>query len=133
MDTKTFWTNKHIRKQSVAIVQINLGNMCNQACSHCHVAASPSGNKYMDRETAQNVMQQLAGSAIRHIEFTGGAPELNPSLKWFVRELVQHNKTITVRTNLAVLDMPEHASYFELYRNCRVKLIASLMTKAFPC
>ncbi len=70
----------------------------------------------------------MPASAIKHVEFTGGAPELNPNLKWFVRELAQHNKTITVRTNLAVIDMPEHDFYFELYRNCRVTIIASL-----PC
>ena len=128
MDTNTFRTNKHTRKQSVDIVQINLGNVCNQVCSHCHIDASPSGNKNMDWNTAQKIAHTIAASAIKHVEFTGGAPELNPNLKWLIEELAKNNKSITVRTNLTVLDMPEHAFYIELYKKHKVKIVASL-----PC
>jgi len=128
MDTKTFWTNKYMRKQSIDIVQINLGNVCNQVCSHCHIDASPSGNKNMDGNTAQKIARTIAASAIKHVEFTGGAPELNLNLKWLIEELVKNNKSVTVRTNLTVLDMPEHAFYIELYKKYKVKLVASL-----PC
>jgi len=117
-----------MQKQSIDIVQINLGNVCNQICSHCHIDASPLGNKNMDWNTAQKIAHTIAASAIKHVEFTGGAPELNPNLKWFIEELVKNNKSVTVRTNLTVLDMPERAFYIELYKKYKVKLVASL-----PC
>lgn len=128
MDTKNFWTNKHTQKQTIDIVQINLGNVCNQICSHCHIDASPAGNKNMDGNTAQKIARTIAASAIKHVEFTGGAPELNPKLKWLIEELAKNNKSVTVRTNLTVLDMPEHAFYIELYKKYKVKIVASL-----PC
>jgi radical SAM/Cys-rich protein len=128
MKNRTFWLQQEMIKQPVTIMQINLGNRCNQACTHCHIQASPEGSHNMDRKTAEKIMHKLIASDIKDIEFTGGAPELNINLPWFIEELAKNNKNITVRTNLTALDMPEHGFYFELYRKCRVKIIASL-----PC
>ena len=44
---------KKITKRKIDTVQINLGNLCNQACTHCHIAASPSGKKNMEKMTAE--------------------------------------------------------------------------------
>jgi len=30
-------------------LQVNLGNVCNQRCRHCHVQAGPDGKKIMTR------------------------------------------------------------------------------------
>ncbi len=65
---------------------------------------------------------------MQRIEFTGGAPELNPSLPVFIQRLSTEQRTITVRTNLTVLALAEHALFFELYKTHKIKLVASL-----PC
>ncbi len=117
-----------ITKQSVSTVQINLGNRCNQTCSHCHIQASPEGKHMMNKETAAKVMRKINRADIQDIEFTGGAPELNPHLPWCIEELSHHNKRVTVRTNLTVLDMQHYDFFFDLYRTYRVKIVASL-----PC
>ena len=120
------WEEKNINKIKINTLQINIGNRCNQACTHCHIGASPKGNKNMDYETARKILDKLIAMDIKNIEFTGGTPELNPNLEMFIKELSRTNKRISVRTSLTVLDLPEYDSFIDLYRIHRVNLIASL-------
>lgn len=126
MPETAFWKTGTIRKERIETVQINLGNRCNQACSHCHIGASPAGSENMDPETAARILDRLLSLNVEHIEFTGGTPEMNPNLPLFIRELNRHGKTVTVRTGLTVLDLPEYAGLTDLYRKHNVRLIASL-------
>jgi radical SAM/Cys-rich protein len=82
----------------------------------------------MNSWTAHRIIEKLADIPVQHIEFTGGAPELNPSLPVFIQGLSTDRRTITVRTNLTVLSLAEHARYCELYKTHKIKLVASL-----PC
>ena len=127
MEKNFFWKNKRIRKTALDVIQINLGNRCNQSCVHCHVEASPAGSRNMDRKTAEKIITKLSELEIKNIEFTGGAPELNPSLRLFVKRL-SAVKNITVRTNLTALAMLGNRPYLRFYKEHRVNIIASL-----PC
>ncbi|MEW6571859.1 MAG: arsenosugar biosynthesis radical SAM (seleno)protein ArsS [Nitrospirota bacterium] len=120
------WGNQNLRKTGIKIVQINLGNKCNQKCSHCHIGASPNGKKNMEESVARKIIAKLLDMNTGVVEFTGGAPELNPNLDLFLTELGKHGRQTVVRTNLTVLDTPEYSSYIDLYRRNNVKLIASL-------
>ena len=115
-----------LTKNTITTVQINIGNRCNQACHHCHIGASPSGTKNMDRDTANKIIEKLLILPVQDIEFTGGTPELNPNLEMFITRLSAAGKRITVRTSLTVLDIPEYNKFVELYKKHRVKVIASL-------
>lgn len=119
------WENEKIIKNEIKTVQINMGNRCNQRCSHCHIEASPYGNKNMDEETASLVLKKLIALTPDMVEFTGGAPELNPNLKMFIEELSRHDINTTVRTNLTVLDMDVYSHLIEFFVRHKVKLIAS--------
>jgi len=120
------WKSENIRKTRIETVQINVGNRCNQACTHCHIEASPRGKKNMDVNTAVRILEKLIELGVENVEFTGGAPELNPNLKMFITGLGKDHKKIAVRTNLTVLDIPEYSSLVDLYRRYGVKVIASL-------
>ncbi|MEK7841595.1 MAG: arsenosugar biosynthesis radical SAM (seleno)protein ArsS, partial [Deltaproteobacteria bacterium] len=115
-----------VRKNKIKVIQINLGNKCNLQCSHCHIGASPEGDRNMDSDTAMKVIKRLIETDIKDIEFTGGAPELNPNLRLFIENLSIHNKNLVVRTNLTVLDSPAYSLYIDLYKKYKVKVIASL-------
>lgn len=121
-----FWKDKEIRKSSIEIVQINLGNRCNQRCLHCHIEASPTGDKNMDEETASLLIEKLIEIHPLVVEFTGGAPEMNPNLKTFIEKLSTEGIKTAVRTNLTVLDIPEYSDLIDLYKQYKVKIIASL-------
>jgi radical SAM/Cys-rich protein len=115
-----------LNKRKIEIVQINLGNKCNQTCYHCHVEGSPSGKRNMDDSTAQKIHKALIKSNITNIEFTGGAPEINPNLKFFIEGLSKYGKQLTVRTNLTILEFPGYSFYSDLYKKYRVHVVASL-------
>ncbi len=118
--------SQKLNKKKIEIVQINLGNKCNQTCYHCHMEGSPLGKRNMDDSTAQKIHEALIKSNIPNIEFTGGAPEINPNLKFFIEGLSKYGKQLTVRTNLTILELPGYSFYTDLYKNHRVHVVASL-------
>jgi radical SAM/Cys-rich protein len=108
-------------------LQINVGKLCNQACHHCHVDASPKRTEIMTRATAQRVLEVLTNShSISELDITGGAPELNPSFKWLIEEAGEYS--VSVRCNLTVLFEPGMEWLPDFYRSHQVHLICSL-----PC
>jgi radical SAM/Cys-rich protein len=120
------WANQNLRKTGIKIIQINLGNKCNQNCFHCHIGASPNGKKNMDKFTATNILSKLFQLDVESVEFTGGAPEFNPHLAMLLEELWKCGKQSVVRTNLTVLDIPEYTFFIDLYKKFKVKIVASL-------
>ena len=76
----------------IDIFQINVGKMCNQVCSHCHVDAGPDRKEIMTRETMQECLNALKNTTIETVDLTGGAPEMNPNFRWFVEEISKLGK-----------------------------------------
>ena len=76
-----------LRPVAPAVLQINVGKMCNQVCKHCHVDAGPDRKEIMTRETMQHCLDALAQTDIPTVDLTGGAPEMNPDFRWFVEEI----------------------------------------------
>ncbi len=126
MSRTVFWEHEILRKERIDTVQINLGNRCNQACSHCHINASPAGSDNMNAHTAEKIITKLLLLDVDSVEFTGGTPEMNPNLPQFIEALAKRGKKISVRTSLTVLDLPDYAHYIGIYRTYGVRLIASL-------
>ncbi len=116
-----------LKAQSVDTMQINMGYMCNQICSHCHVDAGPDRKEIMTRETMQQCLEALENSRIHTVDLTGGAPEMNPDFRWFVTELKKRNAHIMVRSNLTIiLANPKYNDLPEFFRDHQVEVISSL-------
>ncbi len=112
-----------------ATMQVNVGKHCNQACHHCHVDAGPARSERMERRTAERVLALLASSpAIRTLDLTGGAPELNPNFRELVEGGRRAGRAVMVRCNLTVMFEPGMEWLGEFYRDQRVTLVCSL-----PC
>ncbi len=121
-------TGAPLRGEDLRTVQVNVGLRCNLACKHCHLQASPTRTEVMSWEVMSSVIALTRAAGCRHVDITGGAPELNPHLGRFIQELAAQNTRCQVRTNLTVLLEPEHEHYLELFREHQVTLVASL-----PC
>ncbi|MBM3162003.1 MAG: radical SAM/Cys-rich domain protein [Chlorobi bacterium] len=120
-----------LRPDSCTILQVNVGYRCNLLCRHCHVDAGPDRMEMMSRQTMRHCLEALRRNGIRTLDITGGAPEMNPELSWFIREARNSmpEGEILLRTNLVILLAGTTCRHFpELYRENRVSLIASL-----PC
>lgn len=88
---------------SIDTLQINTGKLCNQACRHCHVDASPTRTEMMKKDVFDKILEVLyLHPQITKLDITGGAPELNEHFNWLVIEAKKLGKHIMVRHNLTV-------------------------------
>lgn len=104
-----------LKPRKLEILQINVGYMCNQVCSHCHVDAGPDRKEIMTKETMEQCLEVIRNTGAHTLDLTGGAPEMNPNFRWFVEEaskagvkdfIVRSNLTI-IRANKKYYDLPE--------------------------
>ncbi|WP_372755374.1 arsenosugar biosynthesis radical SAM (seleno)protein ArsS [Mariniflexile sp.] len=104
-----------LKAKKLEILQINVGYMCNQVCTHCHVDAGPDRKEIMTRSTMQQCLDIIKTTGAHTLDLTGGAPEMNPDFRWFVEEASKVGiKDFIVRSNLTIItankkyhDLPE--------------------------
>ncbi|HBT95712.1 MAG TPA: radical SAM protein [Coriobacteriia bacterium] len=118
--------DNRITRESLEILQVNVGAKCNLRCKHCHIQAGPDREELMNRQTMQACLDVLDAYDFKTLDITGGAPELNPDFEWFVTEACKRDVTVMTRCNLVILDTPEHAHLAELYARLGVQVVASL-------
>lgn len=107
-------------------VQVNITARCNLACAHCHVESNPSRTEAASREVLGAVLNLVEREGIETIDVTGGAPEMHPDIRWFLREAARAAKHVMVRSNLVILEQPEYADLLDLYAECGIEVVASL-------
>lgn len=115
-----------LRATGIQTFQINVGKLCNQTCKHCHVDAGPDRTESMSRETAELCVQALAKTNIPTVDITGGAPELNPSFRWLVKQARGLGRHVMDRCNLSVLLLPSQADLADFLASHQVEIVASL-------
>ncbi|MBP92828.1 MAG: radical SAM protein [Flavobacteriaceae bacterium] len=104
-----------LQAKKLEILQINVGYMCNQVCTHCHVDAGPDRKEIMTKETMLQCLEVIKNTGAHTLDLTGGAPEMNPNFRWFVEEAAKAGvKDFIVRSNLTIIrankkyyDLPE--------------------------
>ncbi len=110
----------------VEILQVNVGRLCNLSCRHCHLEASPTRTEIMPWKIMQKCLAIAQSMGIATIDITGGAPEMNPHMAWFIIESAKLKKRLIVRSNLAVLDDVKYSGFINLYADKKVEIVASL-------
>ena len=117
-----------LRRGRLTTLQVNMGDLCNQSCSHCHIEGSPKGKKIMSRKAADAILNFLKNNKMRTLDITGGAPELNPNFEYFVESARPLVNELILRSNLTVLLEKGKEHLPEFFRLNKVHLICSL-----PC
>lgn len=87
-------------------LQVNLGLRCNQQCNHCHLEASPQRTEMMGWPVMELISEAAKSTSCQLLDLTGGAPELNPHFRRFIKALRHEGHRVQVRTNLTVLFEP---------------------------
>ena len=116
------------RAAKIAVLQVNVGKLCNQTCRHCHVDAGPDRREVMTREIMQACLDVLDRTEIPVLDITGGAPEMNPNFRWFVREARSRGRHVIDRCNLTILLAPGYEDLPTFLAHHQVEIVASL-----PC
>jgi radical SAM/Cys-rich protein len=121
--------NSPLTKQTITVLQINLGKRCNLACNHCHVEAGPKRTEEISPEVCAQLIELIQRfPQIQTVDLTGGAPEMNYGFRAIASVARALNKEVIVRSNLTIYfeegyeDLPEYCA-----RN-QLRIVASL-----PC
>lgn len=123
---------EHLKKglvpKKLEILQINVGYMCNQVCAHCHVDAGPDRKEIMSQKTMDYCLEVIKNSGVSTVDLTGGAPEMNPNFRWFVKALYKIGiKDLIVRSNLTIIEA--NKKYYDLpefFKKYQIHVISSL-------
>jgi len=117
-----------LKPNTLEILQINLGYMCNQVCEHCHVDAGPDRKEIMTRETMLQCLEVIKKTKAHTLDLTGGAPEMNPDFRWFVETASKIGiKDFIVRSNLTIIRANQ--KYYDLpkfFKKHNVHIISSM-------
>ncbi len=117
-----------LRRTCIDTVQLNLGRLCNQSCTHCHVEAGPRRPEIMTHAMAELAVDFVRATEAQTVDITGGAPELNPSFRWLVAQFVKVGRHVIDRCNLTVLQEPGQGDTPDFLAEHGVEIVASL-----PC
>lgn len=117
-----------LQRTGFATLQVNLGYLCNQSCSHCHVNAGPTRTELMDLETVELVLEVLRERHPASLDLTGGAPEMNPHFRYLVTEATRLGVEVIDRCNLTILLEPGYEDLAAFLADQGVTIVASL-----PC
>jgi radical SAM/Cys-rich protein len=119
-----------LRRRRPEILQVNVGKLCNLTCVHCHVNAGPKRREIMMRETIDRVIGWLARTEIPVVDLTGGAPEMIPDFRYFIKsvEALAPPRHVIDRCNLTILLEPGYEDLPEFLALRKVEIVASM-----PC
>lgn len=125
-DEKLSAVGVDFRAAAVDTLQINVGKVCNQACKHCHVDASPTRTENMTLATAEACLDVLRRYKISTLDITGGAPELNTHFRHLVVEARKTVAKVMVRHNLTVMFEPQQEDLPRFFADNAVEIVSSL-------
>jgi radical SAM/Cys-rich protein len=119
-----------LRRERPEILQVNVGKICNLTCMHCHVNAGPKRKEMMTRETVDRIINWLAETDIPTVDLTGGAPEMIPDFRYFIKRTraLRLRRHVIDRCNLTILLERGYEDLSEFLATNNVEIIASM-----PC
>lgn len=120
-DKSQLYTNEKLNT-----MQLNIGKLCNLACKHCHVEAGPNRTEIMSLETMKDCLQVFEENGFSVLDITGGAPEMNPNLRYLIEESTKIGAKVMVRSNLVILDDSKFSYLMDLYAENKVEVVCSL-------
>lgn len=118
----------YVTFEGLQTLQVNLGNLCNLSCTHCHVGASPNGDRIMGPDVIEKIVKLLTHRPGITLDITGGCPEMTPHFRLLVEASRGHSPRRMVRSNLAILTEPGMEWLPAFFRDQELVVIASL-----PC
>ncbi len=118
-----------LTKQTITVLQVNLGKRCNLACTHCHVEAGPHRTEELSPEVCQQLVELIHRfPQLKTLDLTGGAPEMNYGFKPLVEAARSQNKEVIVRSNLTIYFVDGFEWIPEYCADNKLRIVASL-----PC
>jgi len=113
-----------LERNKTATLQVNVGLLCNQSCSHCHLNAGPARRELMSPDIMDNVVDIAKRGWFQMLDITGGAPEMHPHICDFIGRLAPWAERLAFRANLTAL--AQNNGYLaSLLKDLNVHIVAS--------
>jgi radical SAM/Cys-rich protein len=80
----------------------------------------------MSRPILDKCLEILSSFPISTIDITGGSPEMNPYLEWFIGEASLLNRRLIVRSNLTLLLEEPYRHFIDVFAQNKVEIVTSL-------
>ena len=113
-------------EETLDVLQVNVGKLCNLACKHCHVEAGPGRTEIMGREVMEACLSVCREQHVKTVDITGGAPEMNPNFEWFSEEVCKICSHVIVRSNLVILTEQSYRHLPKFYADHKIEVVCSL-------
>lgn len=117
--------DKLYSKEKLQTMQVNVGYRCNLSCTHCFLECGPDRTEMMSKETMDICLEVFRKHQFRIMDITGGSPEMNPNLEYFITEARKFGEVI-IRTNLTILKSEKYAHLLQVYAKNKVHIVCSL-------
>lgn len=114
--------------EGLQTLQVNLGNLCNLHCNHCHVKASQRGTAVMGPAVMEEIVRLLRRHPGLTLDITGGSPEMNPNFRFLLEQTKGLTPRRLLRSNLAIMAEPGREWLAEFCRAQELVIVGSL-----PC
>ncbi len=115
------------RAKRISILVVHVSYKCNLKCTHCYVDSSPDRTESMSQKTMNKILNVMKeNSEITTLDLTGGAPEMNPHYRYFVKTASDMGKKVQVRSNLVIYFEPGMEDLPEFLAENKTKVFASL-------
>ncbi|MDA3920249.1 MAG: arsenosugar biosynthesis radical SAM protein ArsS [Salinisphaera sp.] len=118
----------YLQRDRLHTLQMNLGYLCNIACTHCHVDAGPKRTELMDWSTMATALDFIVAQNIVNLDVTGGSPEMNPYFREFMIEAKKTGVHLMDRCNPTIIEEPGYEWVAPFLAEHGVEVVASL-----PC
>jgi radical SAM/Cys-rich protein len=116
-------------KHQISILQINLGKICNLACAHCHVEASPTRTEELTPDICEQLIEIIQRfPQIQTVDLTGGAPEILYGFRALIKAARELGKEAIVRSNLTIYFENGYSDIPDFFAQNQVRVVASM-----PC
>ncbi|MFF4529194.1 radical SAM/SPASM domain-containing protein [Streptomyces sp. NPDC001407] len=80
---------------------LEITGVCNLKCWHCYASSSPQGDHgTMTPADWFRVINELASTGVRDVQFIGGEPTMHPELPAFIRHALSKGMWVEVFSNL---------------------------------
>jgi len=108
----------------ITTIQVNVGRKCDLSCNHCHLGCGPERKEMMTASVMETIINVVRYGYFQTVDITGGAPELNDNLPYFIRSLSPYDVNIILRTNLTALY--SRPAVMDLLPDKKISIYASL-------
>ena len=116
-----------LKAKGIKSVVLGMGDECNLRCTHCYVDASPEATGLTPLSTIEKVLGILGDHpGITAVNVTGGAPELNPHFRYFVKSAAMMGKEVYVSSNLTLFSEAGMQDIPEFLAETKVAILGSL-------